>query len=100
PFNKKEKIEIINENETPLGIFFHIDYELYQEEIKDIAYFHVKWHRESPCNGWGSDLAVNTTEVNSVPNLDGKDNYVLLDVEGKGHFVGCNLSVTHFQGSW
>lgn len=100
PFNKKAKIEIINENENPLGVFFHIDYELYQEEIEKIAYFHAKWHRESPCNGWGADLAVNTPEINSVPNLDGKENYVFLDVEGTGHYVGCNLSVTHFQGSW
>ena len=24
----------------------------------------------------------------------------MLDVEGKGHYVGCNLTVNHFQGSW
>lgn len=25
---------------------------------------------------------------------------MLLDTEGKGHYVGCNLSVHHRQGSW
>ena len=24
----------------------------------------------------------------------------MLDVKGRGHYVGCNLSVLHFQGSW
>lgn len=100
PFNSKAKIEIINENDRPLGLFFHIDYEIYKEKMENLAYFHAKWHREKPCDGWGADLAVNTPEVNSVPNLDGAENYVFLDVEGKGHFVGCNLSVAHFQGSW
>lgn len=100
PFNERARIEIINENERPLGLFFHIDYELYQQKLEQIAYFHAAWHREKPCKGWGDTLAVNTPEVNSVANLDGDGNYVFLDVKGEGHYVGCNLSVTHFQGSW
>ncbi|MDX6235182.1 MAG: hypothetical protein QOH68_4349 [Nocardioidaceae bacterium] len=42
---------------------------------------------------------MNTPEVN-VPNLDGARNYVVLDVEGEGHYLGCNLSVYHRQGTW
>ena len=100
PFNSKARIEILNQNNRPLGLFFHIDYELYKEPMEELAYFHAKWHREKPCNGWGPELAVNTPEVNSIANLDGKDNYVFLDIKGKGHYVGCNLSVIHFQGTW
>jgi hypothetical protein len=100
PFNKSAKIEIINENERPVGLFFHIDFELYRSPLEDIAYFHSCWHRESPCKGWGMDLAVNTPEVNSVANLEGKNNYVFLDIKGNGHYVGCNLSVIHYQHTW
>lgn len=100
PFNERAKIEIINENERPIGLFFHIDYEIYKTRTERIAYFHAAWHRDKPCRGWGNDLAVNTPEVNGVANLDGKDNYVFLDIQGEGHYVGCNLSVTHFQGAW
>ncbi len=100
PFNKRARIEVINENENPLGLFFHIDYELYHEEMPDIAYFHASWRRETPCNGWGDNLCVNSPEVNSVPNIDGKENFLMLDVKGRGHYIGCNLSVVHFQGSW
>ena len=35
-----------------------------------------------------------------MPNLDGKENFQMWDVKGRGHYVGCNLSVLHFQGSW
>lgn len=100
PFNEHAKIEIINENDRPVGLFFHIDYELYREKIENIAYFHASWNRVSCCQGWGEDICVNTPEVNSVPNLDGRDNYVFLDINGTGHYVGCNLSVVHFQGAW
>ena len=101
PFNEKAKIELINENDVPFILYFHIDYELYQEKLdQDTVYFHACWHREMPCDGWGPDLQVNTPEVNSVKNLDGTGNYVLLEAEGEGHYVGCNLTVNHFQGSW
>ena len=81
-------------------MFFHIDYELYHEETPDIAYFQAAWRRDMPCSGWGNDLCVNSPEVNSVPNFDGKENFLMLDTKGRGHYVGCNLSVLHFQGSW
>ena len=100
PFNEKAKIEIVNENEHPLGLFFHIDYEMYHQKMGRIAYFHTCWKRALPCNGWGDDLCVNSPEVNEVPNLEGKENYVFLDAAGEGHYIGCNLSVVHFQGAW
>ncbi len=101
PFSKNAKIEIINENDLPFILFFHIDYEMYSEPLpEDTAYFHASWNRENPCDGWGPDLQTNSPEVNRVANVKGDGNYVVLDVEGKGHYVGCNLTVNHFQGSW
>ena len=101
PFNKKAKIEIINENELPFILYFNIDYEMYKKALpEDTAYFHAKWSRSTPNNGWGPDIQTNTPEVNTMVNLKGEDNYVILDTAGKGHYVGCNLTVKHFQGSW
>jgi hypothetical protein len=100
PFNKRARIEVENQNDIPYGQYFYIDYELYKQPLGvDVAYLHAQWRREKPCAGWGPDIQVNSPEAN-VPNLDGKNNYVILDVEGRGHYIGCNLSVTHFQGSW
>lgn len=99
PFNRAAKLEIINENDLHVGLFFHIDYDLYPREIEDIAYFHASWTQANSNQGWGDDVAVNTPEVNSVRNDDAQ-NYVIAEIKGRGHFVGCNLSVAHFQGSW
>lgn len=101
PFNKKAKIEIINENELPFALYFYVDYELYKEELpEETVYFHANWKRNNPNNGWGNGLQTNSPDVQGISNLSGEDNYVLLETEGKGHYVGCNLSVNHFQGSW
>ena len=98
PFNRAAKVEILNESDLHVGVFFHIDYDLYPQPTEDIAYFHASWNCANNA-GWGDDVAVNTPEVNSVPNNDAY-NYVIADIRGRGHYVGCNLSVAHYQGSW
>jgi hypothetical protein len=101
PFNHRARVVVENQNDVPYLQYFYIDYELYREPLPgDIGYFHTQWRRQNPCGGWGPDLQVNSAEVGSVANVDGQDNYVILDVEGQGHYVGCNLAVRHFQGSW
>jgi hypothetical protein len=100
PFRRRALIEVVNENDLPYLQYFHIDYELYREPLpEDVAYLHATWRRSNPCPGWAPDLQVNTSETN-IANLDGAGNYVVLETEGTGHYVGCNLSVFHRQGSW
>lgn len=99
PFRKNIRIEIINQGELPYGQYFHVDYELRKDDLsEDVGYLHAKWNR-SKGNGWGPDMQVNSPEQN-VAHATGDGNYVLLDTEGAGRYVGCNLSVFHRQGSW
>jgi hypothetical protein len=101
PFNKRCRIEIENQNTVPYVQYFYIDYELYKEPLSaDTLYFHSQWRRENPCDGWAPDLHVHGPEMTHASNLDGNGNYVILEAEGKGHYVGCNLAVRHFQGTW
>lgn len=100
PFNSRARIVVENQNDIPYLQYFYIDYELYTEPLpEDTAYFHAHWRRQKPNAGWGPDLQTNSIEV-AIPNLSGDDNYVVLETEGQGHYVGCNLAVRHFQGSW
>jgi Protein of unknown function (DUF2961) len=100
PFQKKARIALENQNDIPYAQYFYVDYELYREPLPEpVAYFHAHWHRVNPCQGWAPQLQVNSPEVN-IPHLDRNGNYVILETEGRGHYVGCNLSVAHFQGSW
>ena len=103
PFNKSARIELVNEGEADHGQYFYIDYELYDEpHDADVAYFHAQWRRENPCDGWGHEIRVNTHEANIVnaERLAWDNNYLILEAEGTGHYVGCNLSVSNFQGTW
>jgi hypothetical protein len=102
PFREHALIELINEcPDEDHGQYFYIDYEtgpLADEEL----YFHAEFRRENPFGGWGHEIPVNVPEVD-IPN-QGKtaweNNYVILDTTGRGHYLGCNLSVTNFQGTW
>ncbi|MGQ9608494.1 MAG: glycoside hydrolase family 172 protein [bacterium] len=103
PFRKSARIELVNEGDTPHGQYFYIDYELYDKDLDDdVIYFHAQFRRENPCNGWGHEITVNTPEANIVNKemLAWTNNYLILEAEGRGHYIGCNLSVTNFQGSW
>src|ERR1700710_183558 len=63
PFNKRALIELVNENDLPLQQYFYIDYELFREPLPaDTLYFHSRWSRSNPCNGWAPDLQTNSPE--------------------------------------
>ena len=99
PFRSGARVELVNENDVPYGQYFYIDYELEKGGLpEDTAYLHVQWRRENPTPGWAPDMAVNTPPTD-IPNF-GEKNYVILDAKGSGHYIGCNLSVTNFQGTW
>jgi len=101
PFNKRARIEIENQNDEAYFQYFYIDYELYPESLsKDTLYFHAHWRRENPTNGWAPQSIQTNSLETQVPNLDGKGNYVILETEGAGQYIGCNHSVAHFQGTW
>jgi hypothetical protein len=100
PFNSRARIVVENQNDIPYLQYFYIDYELVREPLPaETVYFHAHYRQALPNHGWGPDLQANSIET-TVPNLDGADNYVALETEGRGHYVGCVLGVRHFQGSW
>ena len=103
PFNKSARIELVNEGDEMHRQYCYIDYELYDQPLDDdVAYFHAQFRRENPCDGWGHEIRVNTPEANIVnaERLAWDNNYLILEAEGCGHYIGCNLSVTNFQGTW
>lgn len=98
PFYRNARIEIESECENEFHFFFYIDYEEYEKLENDLALFHAQWRRENPTEGWGDDKKWDiVNELWKVPNLDGKNNYIILDAEGKGHYVGCNLNIDCYE---
>jgi hypothetical protein len=102
PFKKRALVELINESDETHYQYFYVDYELNDSVQDDLGYFHAEFRRENPFGGWGPEITVNWPEANAVnkERRAWEDNYVILNTKGAGHYIGCNLSVTNFQGSW
>lgn len=101
PFRKRALIELVNQSKERHRQYFYIDYE--QGPVSDeTGYFHAEFRRENPFGGWGHEIRVNTPEANIVNRGQEAwdNNYVLLETKGRGHYIGCNISVTNFQGTW
>ena len=103
PFNKSARIELVNEGPTDHCQYFYIDYETHPApHPENTGYFHAQFRRQNPFGGWGHEILVNRPQADIVnkEKLAWDNNYVILDAEGCGHYIGCNLSVTNFQGTW
>jgi len=86
PFSAGARIEFLNECDNKLVLYFYIDYEEYTSLEDGLGRFHAQWRRENPTRGWDNDperSGIPIEESGKIPNLDGKENYVLLEAEGK-----------------
>jgi hypothetical protein len=103
PFAEGARIEVTNEGRESYNQYFYVDYELHDEPLAaDTARFHAQFRRDNPAGGWGHDVRVNAPEVD-IPNTGREaweNNYLILEAEGEGHYIGCNMSVANFQGTW
>lgn len=109
PYSKHAVINITNECDMPLNFYFYIDYEEYDRLEANCGRFHAQWRREYDTNGWALrdrhvfDEKAGPPEPEWYPkvwttkNETGEDNYIILEAEGKGQYVGCNLNIDCFE---
>ena len=102
PFRKRAVVELVNQSKEDHHQYFYVDYETLDRVPEDAGYFHAEFRRTNPFGGWGHEIRVNTPEADIVntKRLAWDNNYVILETKGRGHYLGCNLSVTNFQGTW
>ncbi len=102
PFHKRAVVELINESKEQHSQYFYIDYEMLEEmPEKDIGYVHAEFRRANPFGGWGPEFK--PSEANDIVNKERtawENNYVILETRGRGHYIGCNISVTNFRCSF
>lgn len=101
PFGDGAKIKIVNDSDNRIErLFFMIDYDLTDEAIPaDVGRFHAQFRNEYPCKKIEYPMPADRPMPGDLPgvNLDGKENYVILDAEGEGQYVGCILSIDNFN---
>lgn len=100
PFDSA-RITLESNCENRINCYFYIDYEEYSEPHgPDVARFHAQWRREAVTEGWLTEKLDdgNLWDIWSrKPNITGDDNYVILETEGSGVYVGCNLNIDVFE---
>jgi hypothetical protein len=80
PFRKSARIEIVNQSEKPFNLlYYNIDW-VKKPIAAGAPYFHAQYRQE-------------------YPQENGKD-YVILDTQGKGHYVGTVLAVRTRSPLW
>ncbi|HRY49348.1 MAG TPA: DUF2961 domain-containing protein [Candidatus Paceibacterota bacterium] len=81
PFRKSARIEIENQSDKVINLlYYNIDWIQKKSLPKDTPYFYAQYHQEYPVQ-------------------KGQD-YVILDTQGKGHYVGTVLAVRTRSPSW
>lgn len=81
PFHKSARILIVNESDKPCDAFYYyIDWQKLPSLSDDTALFHAKYRQEYPC-------------------VMGR-NYLIADLEGRGHYVGTVQSVCLTSPGW
>jgi hypothetical protein len=102
PFRGSARITVTNEGELPVSeYYYNIDYERHERLDDNLAYFHSQYRQATPPDVWTTDWNLNMdANVSNHTNLDGEDNFVMLEAEGRGHFVGVTHSILQNQGDW
>ncbi len=95
PFGENARVEIESHADEPIKFYFYVDYEVYDKEIDSQLRFHALWTRELT-KGIEGDVS-NALYCFGGKNTTGHENYVILEAEGKGHYVGCNLNIHNLR---
>jgi hypothetical protein len=92
PFRKHARITVTNEGQEPIdSLYWNIDWRKPGKPIPAAtAYFHAQYRQATP----------NYAVAGAKTNLDGKDNYVWMEAQGSGHFVGVTMSVLENADGW
>jgi len=81
PFRKSARVEVVNQSEKPISLlYFNIDWIKKDKIARDTPYFYAQYRQEYP--------------------VENGEDYVILETQGKGHYVGTVMSVRTRSPSW
>ena len=107
PFAAGARFEIENQGSQLRIFYFYVDYEEYPRLDGELARFHACWNRTPQTAGTAREKGYGPDDYASIekrlagpwaePNLDGASNYSILEVRGRGQYVGCVLNIDVFE---
>jgi hypothetical protein len=94
PYGQSARIEVECQTLTEaVFLYYYIDYEEEDRVEDDQGRFHAQWRRENPTDGISPEGLSGHTFNHAGKNLTGQGNYLILEAEGRGHYVGCHLDI-------
>lgn len=99
PFARGARVTVTNDSDEDSFLYFYLDYQEWDEAPSDLARFHAHWRRRLVTDQ-GEKHGPNARGREDRLNTTGNDNYVVLDVRGRGHYVGCCLHVDTDETGW
>lgn len=100
PFDSGARVTITNDSDKDSFLYFYIDYHAWNAPAEQKqGRFHAHWRREI-VKGRKVPSGVNSLGKLEPLHPSSYDNYVVLSVRGKGHYVGCTLHLDLNQPGW
>lgn len=99
PYSEGAKLTVTNDSDEDSFLYFYVDYQEWEKSSDDLGRFHANWRRELVTR---KDVPIGPNAVGEHERLNttGDENYVVLEVEGKGHYVGCCLHLDTNEPGW
>lgn len=99
PFDTHARIEVVNESIAPcMACYYTVDWlGVPRDDVADAGRFHAQWRRENPKANTPVTEETYLALGRFGQNLDGTDNYTVVDVQGRGRFLGMNLSIDNID---
>ncbi len=98
PFAAGARFELTSECEAEdMRFYYYIDYDAFDALEDGLGRFHASWNRENPTEGRPEAGMTNAEFEFGGQNTTGDGNYVILDTQGRGHYVGCVLNVHNLR---
>jgi len=80
PFRRQARIELTNEGQNQLTVYWQFDWMQLPRAAEDMLYFHARYRQEFPAKPFSP--------------------YVIFQGQGEGHYVGTVFSIQCSHGSW
>ena len=110
PFESSARFTLHNQSEGHVNFYYYIDFEEHKALPEDCGRFHAQYRQERDTMGWAPKEADYIKREKAGPpdpawypkawtakNTDGQGNYVILQAQGRGKYVGCNLNIDVFE---
>jgi hypothetical protein len=93
PFHRRADLRLRNETQKPIALYYYVDWEKHPSLAPETRLFRATFNQEKTAPPEGAPAPPPGGCDSRVTNPSDAENYVFLDVEAEGHYVGTSMGV-------